>query len=167
MNEWGSENVVFEFCISSSVDLLERTVKQIMKVAQTLPHAVGNMDDVDLAVTEALANAIVHGTRQDANKRVHIGIGWGSGDLLLTITDEGNGFEHERIPDPTEGTNVYSGHGRGLLLIKHLMDSVEFRLGGRRLVMRKRSRQEPATVSLGRMFESAVSEPGVAAVAPA
>ena len=140
---------MFEFCISSSVDLLERTVKQIMKVAQTLPHAPGDMDDVDLALTEALANAIVHGNRQDANKRVHIGIGWGSGDLLFTITDEGNGFEHELIPDPTEGANVYSGHGRGLLLIKHLMDSVEFGLGGRRLVMRKRSRQEPATVSLG------------------
>jgi serine/threonine-protein kinase RsbW len=159
------DDLAFEFHISSRVDLLEKTVKQIMKVARALPHAVGDMEDVDLALTEALANAIVHGNRKDASKLVYIGIGCESpGDLLLTITDEGDGFAHERIPDPTEGANVYSGHGRGLLLIKHLMDSVEFSMGGRCLIMRKRARKEAATVSLGRI---SVPEPGVAAVTPA
>jgi anti-sigma regulatory factor (Ser/Thr protein kinase) len=144
-----STNLVVEFhsAIKSRVDVLDRAVEQIMKLVRRLPCVTGDLDGVELALNEALANAIVHGNQQDPNKNVQICGGCErSGDLLLAITDEGAGFDHNLIPDPTSGENLLSKHGRGLLLISHLMDSTQFRLGGRQLIMRKRN-QAPSNES--------------------
>ena len=144
-----STNLVVEFhsAIKSRVDVLDRAVEQIMKLVRRLPCVTGDLDGVELALNEALANAIVHGNQQDPNKNVQICGGCErSGDLLLAITDEGVGFDHNLIPDPTSGENLLSKHGRGLLLISHLMDSTQFRLGGRQLIMRKRN-QAPSNES--------------------
>src|SRR5262252_1324036 len=95
-------------------------------------------------ITEALANAVVHGNRQGPCKSVQICGGCErSGNLLLAITDQGDGFDHNLVPDPTSGDNLLSKHGRGILLISRLMDSLEFRLNGRQLIMRKRTIRSP------------------------
>jgi anti-sigma regulatory factor (Ser/Thr protein kinase) len=135
-------NLVVEFhsTVKSRIDALETSVDEIMKSVRQLPCATGDLDDVELALTEALANAIVHGNQQDPNKSVQICGGCErSGDLVLAITDEGAGFDHNLVPDPTSGENLLSKHGRGLLVISHVMDSMQFRLGGRQLIMRKRN----------------------------
>ena len=122
------------------IDGLERAVEHIMELVRRLPCAPVGLDDVELALHEALANAVVHGNRQDPRKSVQICGGCErSGDLLLAITDQGDGFDHNLVPDPTAGDNLLSKHGRGIPLISRLMDSLEFRLNGRRLIMRKRA----------------------------
>ena len=122
------------------IDGLERAVEHIMELVRRLPCTSVDLDDVELALHEALANAVVHGNRQDPRKSVQICGGCErSGDLLLAITDQGDGFDHNLVPDPTTGDNLLSKHGRGILLISRLMDSLEFRLNGRQLIMRKRA----------------------------
>ena len=122
------------------IDGLERAVEHIMELVRRLPCTSVDLDDVELALHEALANAVVHGNRQDPRKSVQICGGCErSGDLLLAITDQGDGFDHNLVPDPTAGDNLLSKHGRGILLISRLMDSLEFRLNGRQLIMRKRT----------------------------
>ena len=126
------------------IDGLERAVEHIMDLVRRLPCASVDLDDVELALHEALANAVVHGNRQDPCKGVQIYGGCeGSGDLLLAITDQGDGFDHNLVPDPTSENNLLSKHGRGILLISHLMDSLEFRLNGRQLIMRQKAIRSP------------------------
>jgi serine/threonine-protein kinase RsbW len=130
------------------IDGLDRAVEQILELVRRLPCASVDLDDVDLALHEALANAVVHGNRQDPRKSVQICGGCErSGDLLLAIKDQGGGFDHNLVPDPTAGDNLLSKHGRGILLISRLMDSLEFRLNGRQLIMRKRAIRPPESPS--------------------
>ena len=137
-------NCVVEFHndMRIGIDGLERAVEQIMELVRRLPCASVDLDE--LALHEALANAVVHGNRQDARKSVQICGGCErSGDLLLAITDQGDGFDHNLVPDPTATDNLFSKHGRGILLMSRLMDSLEFQLNGRQLIIRKRAIQSP------------------------
>jgi len=130
----------FHFAISSRVDLFDAAVEHVMRNVRLLPYSSSDLDAIKLALAEALANAILHGNRQDPRKKVQVCGGCErSGELLLAVTDEGAGFDYKLIPDPRIENNVFSAHGRGLLLIRHIMNAVDFRLGGRRLVMRKKA----------------------------
>src|SRR5215467_11958084 len=83
------------------IDGLERAVEHIMELVRRLPCTSVDLDDVELALHEALANAVVHGNRQDPRKSVQICGGCErSGDLLLAITDQGDWFDHNLVPDP-------------------------------------------------------------------
>ena len=86
------------------IDGLERAVEHIMELVRRLPCTAVDLDDVELALHEALANAVVHGNRQNPRKSVQICGGCErSGDLLLAITDQGDGFDHNLVPDPKIG----------------------------------------------------------------
>ena len=90
-----------------------------MEFVRRLPCTSVDLDDVELALHVALANAVVHGNRQNPRKSVQICGGCErSGDLLLAIRDQGDGFDHNLIPDPTAGDSLLSKHGRGILLNK-------------------------------------------------
>jgi serine/threonine-protein kinase RsbW len=103
----------------------------------------GSLDDISLALSEALANAVIHGNREDPNKKVDICALCESPDQFrLVITDEGQGFQPDTVADPTMRENLLSNHGRGLFLIRQLMDEMEFRLGGRQIVLLKRCSEQ-------------------------
>jgi len=93
--------------------------------------------NLPMVVDEALSNAIVHGNRSDENLKVHVRIYISNSRILIQIEDQGEGFIPEEISDPTEQENIYKGSGRGIYLIKELMDSVEFRKGGRLIELEK------------------------------
>jgi serine/threonine-protein kinase RsbW len=142
MKEYGIDTsnltMVFREVTESRRDLVNEAVVRIMEIVRSMPCAQENLDTIDLALTEALANAIIHGNREDPSKKVEIyGACEGHEKLLLVITDEGQGFEPAAIPDPTNAENIFSGHGRGLFLINRLMCHAEHRLGGRQVVLRK------------------------------
>lgn len=140
--EIGRTNLVdFQIAVSSQVDQFDFTLDRIIRLIRRLPCVGDNLDDVALALSEALANAILHGNRQDPSKHVQSRGGCErSGDLVLAITDKGDGFGHSVVPDPTTRKARLSDHGRGLFLIHQLMDRVEFGRGGRQIVMHKRVR---------------------------
>jgi serine/threonine-protein kinase RsbW len=98
-------------------------------------------DAVECAVREALANAIVHGHREDADRRVELTIALIPDALELTVRDRGAGFDPDTLPDPTAGEHLPRPHGRGVLLIRRAMDGAEWRPrpgGGTELHMIKR-----------------------------
>ena len=98
---------------------------------------------VDLAVREALANAIRHGCAGDRNKKVQCVVTFESPqEVVIVIRDPGPGFDANTVPDPMTAENMFKSSGRGVFLINQLMDEVGFRDGGRDVHMRKRADSE-------------------------
>ncbi len=94
--------------------------------------------EIALSVQEALANAVVHGCQNDSSKEVHCRVERDpSGRILIIVTDPGPGFPQEALPDPRRSESLYAGHGRGVYLIRQLMDEVHFENGGNQLRMWK------------------------------
>jgi serine/threonine-protein kinase RsbW len=99
----------------------------------------GKADAVELALQEALANAVIHGAKEDPSKIVECVVACDEQrGVLIIVRDPGPGFDPKTIPSCTVGENLYSNHGRGIFLINQLMDEVEFRKNGTEIHMVKR-----------------------------
>jgi serine/threonine-protein kinase RsbW len=101
--------------------------------------------DIQLAVHEALINAIVHGNRRDEARLVRLEIALDHDGLDIRVRDEGQGFDAACVPDPLVLENLCRSSGRGILLMRALMDAVAFRRpasGGTEVTMRKRLGRE-------------------------
>jgi serine/threonine-protein kinase RsbW len=135
--------------IKSRRYVLLEALDRIMSLVQTLPCVQGDLDDLRLALAEALSNAVIHGNREDPDKTVGICAGCdGQSQLLIAVTDQGDGFDPVVLPDPTTAENICSSHGRGVFLMKRLVDDVEFNLGGRQIVLRKRIATQLKTIEV-------------------
>lgn len=94
--------------------------------------------EIELALQEALVNAIRHGCKNDPEKQVQCCVTFdAAGELVIVVRDPGQGFDVAAVPNPLEGDNLFKGSGRGLFLINQLMDTVEFTEKGRKVLMRK------------------------------
>lgn len=96
---------------------------------------------VDLAVREALANAIKHGNVQDPEKQVHIDLFLDGGDLVVRVGDEGEGFDPSSLHDPLAPENLLRPSGRGIFYMKSFMDQIDYGArpgGGTVVTLRKR-----------------------------
>jgi|SRR5271166_2503417 len=94
--------------------------------------------EIVLAVQEALANAVVHGCKNDSSKEVYCRLEChSSGRILITVTDPGQGFQPEHLSNPKHTDNLYADHGRGVYLIRELMDEVSFENNGSQIKMWK------------------------------
>ncbi|ABF41986.1 putative anti-sigma regulatory factor, serine/threonine protein kinase [Candidatus Koribacter versatilis Ellin345] len=95
--------------------------------------------DVQLALDEALINAIRYGCNNDRSKHVQCCVTFDdSGELVVVIKDPGPGFDVKAVPNPLEGEGLFRGSGRGVFLINKLMDTVEYADQGSKVLMRKR-----------------------------
>ena len=79
-----------------------------------------------LSVTEATTNAIIHANRCDINKKVRINVTVENKKLIISIKDEGKGFDPKKVPDPTAPENLLKDSGRGLYLMKVYMDDLKY-----------------------------------------
>ena len=93
---------------------------------------------IELALREALANGIRHGCNGDPSKHVECSVTCEPDDLTIVVRDEGQGFDLATVPDPIDETNLLRANGRGVFLIKQLMDEVAYENGGRAVRMRLR-----------------------------
>jgi serine/threonine-protein kinase RsbW len=94
--------------------------------------------EIGLAVQEALANAVVHGCGNDPSKEVRCRLERdNNGRIVIVVTDPGRGFRPEALADPKHAENLYVDHGRGVYLIRQLMDEVHFENGGNQIRMWK------------------------------
>lgn len=84
------------------------------------------MNGLMLSVTEATTNAIIHANKCDLNKLVKISARIDNGKLIITVKDEGVGFDPARIPDPTEPDNLLKDSGRGVYLMRFYMDDLKY-----------------------------------------
>ena len=113
-------------------------VEGIMEMARRMECAAGKEFEIETALREALANAILHGCNNDPTKRVQCVVSCDEEHgLLIVVRDPGPGFDPVKLADPLHGENVYSHHGRGIFLINQLMDEVRFERNGTEIHMRK------------------------------
>jgi serine/threonine-protein kinase RsbW len=81
---------------------------------------------LDMALREAVTNAVVHGNQEDDTKSVEVIFSCLGNDLEIEIRDQGEGFDPASVPDPTEPANILKTSGRGIFLIRNFMDEVEW-----------------------------------------
>jgi serine/threonine-protein kinase RsbW len=129
-----------EFALPADTLAISPVVEEIMRGLQDTPCVAGSEFEVETALREALANAIVHGAKNDPSKQVEC---WVACDeekcVVIMVRDPGPGFDPKDVPSPLMGENLHSNHGRGIFLINELMDEVRFEKNGTEIHMRKRS----------------------------
>jgi len=119
---------------------VDPVVKQVMEAVHEIRCVDdGKEDAIELALHEALANAVVHGAKEDSTKTVECLVACEEDrGVLIIVRDPGEGFDPGSIPACTVGENLYSSHGRGIFLINQLMDEVKFHKNGTEIHMVKR-----------------------------
>ncbi|MGE0812842.1 MAG: ATP-binding protein [Vicinamibacterales bacterium] len=135
------------FCSTCELNLVipatPASIPAVSEGLRQLLHGKGWSDDelmpVELALDEALANAIRHGCKNDPTKHVQCVVTTdATGGLVIVVRDPGPGFDVSAVPNPLEEGNLLKPSGRGVFLINQLMDRVEFADGGREVLMQKR-----------------------------
>jgi serine/threonine-protein kinase RsbW len=118
---------------------VDPVVAQVMESVRQMKCVDGKEDAIELSLQEALANAVVHGAKEDPSKVVECLVACDEQrGILIIVRDPGPGFDPEAIPSCTVGENLYSNHGRGIFLINQLMDEVKFHKNGTEIHMVKR-----------------------------
>ena len=118
---------------------VDPVVEQVMQAIRDTSCVNGKEDAIELSLHEALANAVVHGAKEDPSKVVECLVACDEQrGILIIVRDPGPGFDPGAIPACTMGENLYSNHGRGIFLINQLMDEVKFHKNGTEIHMVKR-----------------------------
>jgi serine/threonine-protein kinase RsbW len=130
--------------IPSEIKAISPLVERLMRLIEGSHCITGEEPAVELVLREALNNAVVHGNRLDAHKLVHVRcrckVGKG---ISLTVSDQGQGFDPGTVPDPLTVENLEADHGRGIHIMKLLMDEVSFDERGAAVHMCKRAARNP------------------------
>jgi anti-sigma regulatory factor (Ser/Thr protein kinase) len=112
---------------------------QVMLLLQEHESAESKGFDIEMALREALANAVLHGCKSDPGKRVECTVACeDSGEILIIVRDPGTGFDPLNVKSPLVGENIMSDHGRGIFLMNMLMDEVRWERGGTEIHLRKK-----------------------------
>ncbi|HIP36784.1 MAG TPA: ATP-binding protein [Crocinitomix sp.] len=114
--------------INSDIQKTSEVEKLIDKVCEDLHINEEIYGNILIAVTEAVNNAILHGNKEQINKKVTITVTQENNQthIVFTVEDEGEGFDFTKLPDPTAIENLEKPDGRGIFLMKNLSDKVEF-----------------------------------------
>src|ERR1700720_4394188 len=117
--------------MASEIKAISPLVERLMRLIEGSHCITGEESAVELALREALNNAVVHGNRLDPHKLVHVRcrcrVGMG---ISLTVSDRGQGFDPSAVPDPLSVENLELEHGRGIHIMKLAMDQVSFERRG-------------------------------------
>jgi serine/threonine-protein kinase RsbW len=131
--------------LPSKVAAISPFVDQLMRFILNFRSADGTEGDIEMALHEALANAVIHGNGENSCKLVYVSCRcYMDGEVSITVRDEGRGFDGSALLDPTSSENLLFTHGRGIYLMKSLMDEVCFEDGGAVVLMRKKSNASAA-----------------------
>jgi serine/threonine-protein kinase RsbW len=124
-----------DITINSSVENLTYVEKEIESIFDNFSYEQEHFGNVLIAVTEAVNNAVHYGNQEDVTKLVNINFSSLKNKLMVTIKDQGDGFDYDALPDPTDPNNLEKLEGRGIFLMKHLSDSIEFSDNGSKVKM--------------------------------
>ena len=119
----GPGSIVIDAWMPSEVNAISPLVDQMIRLIEGSPWVTGNESAVELALREALNNAVIHGNGMDAHKlvQVHCRCERGAG-ISLTVKDQGEGFDPTAVADPVTQEGLKREHGRGIHLLKSAMD---------------------------------------------
>lgn len=122
--------------LPGDVNAISPVVESVMRIVTEMGCAAGKEFEIELALREALANAIEHGSRHDPSQEIQCCVACDhTRGMLIVVRDPGPGFDPAQIPSPIQGQNLFSTGGRGIYLINQLMDEVRFEKGGTEIHM--------------------------------
>ena len=137
----GSSILEVDSWMPSAIQAISPLVDRLMRLIEGSHCVRGAELDVELALREALDNAVVHGNQEDPETKVHIRCRCGPGnEISIVVTDQGKGFDFAKIVGNGITSDPESEHGRGIQLMKAYMDDVHFERGGSEVHMRRRLR---------------------------
>jgi len=135
--------IKLDVTFKADIDAISPIVDTVLETASRMGCAKGHEMEIELALREALANAIKHGAGGDPSKEVRCCVACDeSRGMLIVVSDPGKGFDPATVPSCLHGEQLFSDHGRGLYLINQMMDQVWFSKGGTQINMVKSSHEE-------------------------
>ncbi len=118
---------------TQNITLVERVIDDVCEAYKVNEDRYGN---ILIAVTEAVNNAIQHGNNNDPAKSVTITYNVDPSAITFFVSDEGKGFDHMNLPDPTAPENIDKINGRGIFLMKNLSDNMQFDQNGKQVQLK-------------------------------
>jgi len=123
--------------ISISIPSLSENIRIVESFIDNAKEKFDLNDDIYgnimIAVTESVNNAIVHGNDNNKDKNVYLSLNMENNTIIFDISDEGNGFDYNSLPDPTAPENIDKPGGRGIFLMKALSDELSFEEEGKKV----------------------------------
>jgi serine/threonine-protein kinase RsbW len=116
---------VVDTLLESNLESVDEAEASALKVAEEIGFDEDDLHQIGMAVRECMVNAVVHGNRYSARKKVHFAVSKAADHLTITVRDEGAGFEYSTLPNPLSEENLLRQSGRGLLLIQAFVDKLE------------------------------------------
>ena len=113
--------------LDSALDSVDRAEEEVVRFAEGAGFGEEDVQKVGMAVRESMVNAVLHGNQYDPGKKAGVRVEVQDSSLVITITDEGAGFELNDVPDPLANENLLRHSGRGIFLIRAFMDDVKVR----------------------------------------
>ena len=114
-----------EHQLESTLDSVDRAEQAALDFARKIGFNEDDQNSISMAVRECMVNAVAHGNKYNSRKRVYLKLEAKPGTLVITIGDEGDGFEEIDVPDPLAQENLLKQSGRGLMLMRAFMDECE------------------------------------------
>lgn len=111
--------------LDSTLDSVDAAEALVIREAESAGFDEDEQHQIGMSVRECMVNAVVHGNRYSSKKKVHLDIERTDDSLIITVGDEGEGFELSSLPDPLAPENLLRQSGRGLLLIRAFMDDFD------------------------------------------
>ena len=119
-------------------------IEQVLNLVRDVRLSKDRLSDLAVALAEALSNAAIHGNQLDRNKHVHIRVTVFPGErAVVDVKDDGRGFEVSGLSDPTRPERLLTPGGRGVFLMRQLVDRVDYLDGGSRVVLAVERRPRP------------------------
>ncbi|HST52576.1 MAG TPA: ATP-binding protein [Pyrinomonadaceae bacterium] len=115
-----------ELKLPSRIESINEAAQATADAARRLGFSEDALFGIELAVREAVTNAVVHGNRSDESKPVEIGLAGTDASLAVTVRDQGEGFDPGHVADPTAEENILKASGRGILFMRTFMDEVSW-----------------------------------------
>lgn len=128
----------FEITIPSDTAQGHEVQERILSMLEERSFGDKDLFGVKLALEEAIVNAIKHGNGMDPSKSVYVNCEIDDNRVRIIIEDEGPGFDPRDVPDPTDDENLDKPSGRGLMLMRAFMTSIEYNERGNRVLLEKR-----------------------------
>jgi serine/threonine-protein kinase RsbW len=117
------------YTLDSTLDSVDKIEHLVLEHARRAGFCGVSLEQISLAVHETAANAVFHGNQESTEKKVLLDIRVNENQLEIVITDEGNGFDPAKIPDPLAPEEMFRERGRGIYLTRAVMDDYQVRSG--------------------------------------
>jgi serine/threonine-protein kinase RsbW len=117
---------IYNLTIPSRIDSIAKVETLTEKIAKKMKFNKEDRDNLSIAVTETVNNAVIHGNKENPDKKVQISFEIEKNKLIIKVKDEGKSFDLSKLKNPLAPENLLKENGRGVFIVKSLMDKVDY-----------------------------------------